>query len=109
MSSNVIEVADIRLAAGRTEADLLNASDQFQREFLSAQPGFICRELVRKGDGAYADIVWWESMESAAAVMEKAAKSHACQGYFSVMEMNPEDLTEGVAHFSVLASYSTAA
>lgn len=105
MSNNVIEMAEIKLANGRTEADLLDASERFQDEFLSAQPGFIGRELVRKDDGTYADIVRWDNMETAAAVMEKAANSHACRGYFSVMEMNPEDPAEGVSHFGVLATY----
>ena len=107
MSNKVIEMAEIILAPGKTEADLLVASDKFQTEFLAAQPGFIERDLVRMEDGRYADVVRWESMEVAAAIMEKAANSPACQGYFSVMEMNPENPTEGVAHYEVLTSYGT--
>lgn len=105
MSSTVIEMAEIKLAAGKTEADLLEASNRFQEEFLSVQPGFLGRELVRKEDGQYADIVRWASMEDAAAIMEKAATSPACGGYFSVMEFNPENPDAGVSHFGVLSSY----
>ncbi len=106
MSNKVIEMADIKLAEGRTEADLMHASQRFQSEFLSEQPGFVARELVRKSDGSYADIVWWDNEETAMAVMQKAESSEACRAYFSVMEMNPENPAEGVAHFSVLAGYA---
>lgn len=108
MSNTVIEMADIQLAEGRTEADLLNASERFQTDFLSAQPGFVARELVHKSDGSYADIVWWENEEAALAVLQKAENSKDCRTYFSVMKMNPENPSEGVEHFAVLAGYARA-
>jgi heme-degrading monooxygenase HmoA len=107
MKNAVIEVATIRLEPGRTEADLLEASERFQNEFLAAQPGFLSRDLVRRENGEFADIVRWESMEAAAAIMEKVAHSQACLRYFSVMATNPEDPTEGVAHYGVIATYGT--
>ncbi len=106
MQSDVIEIAEIRLAEGRTQQDLLAASERFQNEFLSSQRGFIGRDLVRRDDGTYADIVRWESMESARAIMDKVADSEACQRFFSVMTMDSEDLTEGVRIYGVLASYA---
>ncbi len=108
MSNNVIEIAEIRLAEGRTVQDLLAASERFQNEFLSAQPGFIGRDLVRTDDGSYADIVRWDSVEAATAIMDKAANSEACQRFFAVMEMNSQDPTEGVNLYEVLTSYPAA-
>jgi len=105
MSDNIIEMAEIKLAAGRTETDLIRASDRFQTEFLSRQPGFIGRDLVRMEDGRYADIVRWESMSAAAAIMEQVPNSPACGAYFSVMEMNPENPQEGVHLYRVMTSY----
>lgn len=49
MNKMVTVLAPIRLAAGKTEADLLVASDRFQKEFADAQPGLIRRELIRTG------------------------------------------------------------
>jgi heme-degrading monooxygenase HmoA len=107
MNRAVIEMANIRLAEGKTEADLLDASARFQDEFLAAVPGFLSRELVRLDNGEYADIVRWESMEAAEAIMEKVASSAACQRYFSVMAANADDPADGVAHFRVLATYGS--
>ncbi|WP_299621529.1 antibiotic biosynthesis monooxygenase [Pelagibius sp.] len=105
MSGYTIEWASIRLAKGKTEADLLTASNTFQSEFLDRQPGFVRRELLRLQTGDYADVVHWRSMEDAAAIMEKAAGSPACQAYFAVMEMDSDDPAEGVEHHHSLAVY----
>ena len=49
MKTPITVLAPIKLATGKTEADLLAASDRFQEEFVSNQPGVLRRELVRKG------------------------------------------------------------
>jgi hypothetical protein len=43
-----IEWAPFTLAAGVNEATLLAASDVLQRDFLSKQPGFLHRELLKR-------------------------------------------------------------
>lgn len=108
MSNQVIEIADIKLASGKTEADLVAASAQFQKEFLSAQPGFLSRKLVRKKDGTFADILRWESMEAVETIMEKVADSEACQRYFSCMEADAQDPDAAPVFMSIIASYGTA-
>ena len=40
MKTPITVLAPIKLAAGKTEADLLAASDRFQEEFVSNQPVF---------------------------------------------------------------------
>lgn len=101
----IIEWAPIKLAAGRSEQELLAASDAFQRDFLSAQPGFLRRELVRKSARDYVDIVHWRSEADAKAIMDKVQGSPACATYFSVMDMGDAELTSGVDHFTSLAVY----
>lgn len=105
MSGKVVELATIHLAKGKTEGDLISASDTFQREFLQQQAGFLRRELMRNEDGTYADLIHWRSMADAQAIMDKVAESPACQAYFSVMQVNPENPAEGVSHHDSLAVY----
>ena len=104
MNEKIIEIATISLATGKTEADLIEASDRFQT-FLSTQPGFISRALVHKSDGNFADVIEWKDKISAEAIMQIAVNSPECGAYFSVMNMEGMDPSEGVAHYSVLAEY----
>lgn len=104
MTAKIIEIATITLAPGKTETDLVQASNAFQT-FLSTQPGFIARRLVRKADGHFADVIEWKDKVSAEAIMQVAGNSPECGAYFSIMKMDGMDPTEGVAHYSVLAEY----
>jgi len=107
MNHPIIEVAEIHLAAGKTEADLIKASENFQKEFLDGQPGFVRRFLTRAEQGRYADVVIWEDRDSARAIMEKASTSEACGSYFSLMETDQNSATTGVSHYEVLDTYPT--
>ena len=108
MANPITVLAHIKLAAGKTEADLLAASDRFQKDFANDQPGLIRRELVRKSDGEYLDIVQFQSMEDAEAIIEKEKESAACHAFFSVMDMDMEtaDASDGVEFCQSLATYS---
>lgn len=106
MTNPITVLAPIKLAAGKTEADLLAASDRFQKEFADAQPGLIRRELVRTGDGKYLDIVQFRSAEDAKAIIEKEKESAACHAFFSVMDMNAADASGSVDFYSSLGTYS---
>lgn len=95
MKQPVTVLASITLAAGKTEADLLAASEQFQKEFVDLQPGVLRRELIRKSEREYIDIVQFRSAEDAADVMEKEKASPACGCFFAVMDLeaaNEEDM-----------------
>ena len=100
MTNHVIEIAKIRLAANVGEDELVAASDRFQKEFLSNQPGYLSRDLVRLGDGGYADIIRWERPEAAVAVLTKLSGSPACRDYFSIM-----DTDEGFGPHPIISSY----
>ena len=91
MGDMITILAKIKLAKGKTEADLLAASQKFQKEFASKQPGIIRRELVRKGNGDFLDIVQFTSMAAVEDVMEKEKTSPVCHEFFAVMDMGDED------------------
>ncbi len=107
MATLITVLAPIKLAAGKTEADLLAASDRFQQEFANAQPGLIRRELVRKSDGEYLDIVQFRSLEDARATIEKEKASAACHAFLAVMEMEATDESHGIDFYHSLATYTS--
>ena len=108
MTNPITVLAPIKLAAGKTEADLLAASDRFQKEFANDQPGLIRRELVRKGDGEYLDIVQFRSMEDAMAIIEKEKESAACHAFFAVMDMEATDESDSIDFYQSLVTYNSA-
>jgi len=105
MSEKIVEMAPIKLLPGKTEQDLLRASEKFQQGFVSTLKGFISRELVHVKDNEYADIVHWESMQDAKAVLTQEMNSDACLEFFSLMEMDEANPEGGVSHFKSLALY----
>ena len=105
MSKKIIEIATIELLPEKTEQDLLRASEKFQHNFVNGLKGFISRELVHVKDNEYADIIHWESIEDAKAVLTQEMSSDACMDFFSLMEMDEENPESGVSHFKSLAVY----
>lgn len=87
----VTVLAPIKLAAGKTEADLLAASKIFQDEFVAHQSGVLRRELVRKPDGTYLDIVQFRSHDDYLDVVKKEMESPACAAFFAVMDLSDFD------------------
>ncbi len=90
MKQAVTVLAPIKLAAGKTEADLIAASNQFQTTFVSKHAGVLRRELIKTGDGEYTDIIQFRSQEDAEKVMAAEAESTDCQAFFSLMDMSEE-------------------
>ena len=102
----VIEWAPFRLAPGVAEATLLEASEALQRDFLSHQPGFLRRELLRGKGGEWVDVVYWESEGAADAVMQDAASSGVCHAYFHLMDgADAANPGAGVLHFRRVRVY----
>ena len=102
MTHSILEIATFKLAEGVEEAALLEASAQLERDFLAQQPGFLRRELVRKGAQTYADIILWHSQEQAQAAVAKAQANPAAGGYFSLMSQDPADMR--MEHAQVLVA-----
>ncbi|USG62416.1 hypothetical protein NBZ79_05415 [Sneathiella marina] len=87
----VTVLAPIKLAEGKTETDLLAASKVFQRDFVAHEVGVLRRELVRKPDGTYLDIVQFRSHEDYLDVVKKEMESPICAAFFSVMDLRDFD------------------
>jgi len=105
MSECLLEWTPFRLKPTVDQQSLLAASETLQREFLSAQPGFVRRLLLRAGDGSYVDLIWWNSMEAAEGAMTKAASSPSwCE--YSVL-MNDAESDARMHLFFPVADYST--
>lgn len=92
--SPVTVLAPIKLAEGKTEADLLAASKTFQQDFVDHEPGVLRRELVRKPDGTYLDIVQFRSHEDYLDVVKKEMESPVCATFFAVMDLSDFDPDE---------------
>lgn len=85
MNHQVIEFAPFELATGSSEAELLDASEALQSDFLDRQDGFLKRELLRRDDRNWIDIVYWRDKEAVERAMKNAAESPACFRYFQLM------------------------
>lgn len=103
MTNLVTVIAPIKLASGKTEADLLAASKTFQTEFVAHEKGVLRRELVKKPDGTYLDIVQFRSAEDYEDVLKREMESPICHAFFAVMDMEGENEIE---LYSSLETYS---
>ena len=78
----VIETVTFKLSAADATAFLsANASIN---AWLAEQPGFAGRQLARRDDGSYIDMVHWADK---AAALEAAEKMQAMAGSFDAMRM----------------------
>lgn len=84
-ATTVIEWAPFRVTDGVSEAAVVAAADAMQEEFLTRQPGYVRRELLRTPDGQWADLVVWRDRASVEAAMAAVGNSPACRRYFSLM------------------------
>jgi hypothetical protein len=109
MAEHLMEWMPFKLRPTVNEQVLLAASDVFQREFLSAQSGFIRRELLRAADGSYVDLVWWNSVEAATAAMTSAAGSRCCTTYFALIsDAGPNarlQIFDSIAKYTAVKQY----
>jgi hypothetical protein len=105
MTDQILEWAPYRLKPGVDEAALLGASERLQRDFLAHQDGFVRRELIKGAEGAYIDLVWWDSFAASQAAMRKAAGSPACKSYMALMDCSDRDPLHDVQLFGVVRGY----
>jgi len=105
MNETVTYIAPIKLATGVTEAQLLEESARFQAEFASKEPGILRRELIRKAEGQYMDIVLFRSEKDALEVIEKEQSSTVCQAFFALMDVSADPDMADMGPFPSLAVY----
>lgn len=104
-----IQLAPITLGPGVSEADLLRASDAFEADFVRKQKGIVRRHLLRRKEGGYADLVFFESREAADKVLEAEMSSPECAAFFSIMAPPDQALPDmGVESFEVVKIYGEA-
>jgi len=66
------------------DKQLVLAANQVNSEFLIKQKGFIKRELIKKNDKEYADVIHWQTKADAIAAGEKV---NTCVVYPSHLKM----------------------
>jgi hypothetical protein len=105
-NATFIQLAPITLKPGVSEAALLEASDAFDRNFVSKQDGVVRRVLLRAKGGGYADLVFFESKKAADRVLKNEMNSPDCAAFFSLMEMPDESAEDmGVQSFEHVKTY----
>lgn len=101
-----VEWAPFETGEGVDEAALIAASDEFQKNFVSQQPGFIKRELLKGADGHWVDLIYWQSKHDAEQVMQSAGDNEAVRKFFQLMKAaDPENPGQGVSHFEHKKTY----
>lgn len=100
----VVELVPFTLRNEVTESQLLSVSERLQAEFLMRQPGFIKRELLRKSETEWIDLVYWVNRELAEKAIQNALSSSICQEYFNLI-LYGEDADTGVVHFEMVSDY----
>lgn len=102
----VTVLASAKLAHGVTEEQLLEGSQKFQDEFVAHEPGVLRREIVRKPDGTYIDIVQFRSEADMAEVIEKEMNSPICAAFFALMDLSDYDPDVPMETYVSLATYT---
>jgi hypothetical protein len=87
-----------------TDQLLISAADKVNSHFLAKQKGFIKRELIKKNDNEYADIIYWQTKSDAIAAGEKVYTCVECNEYFKHMNMK-QKTNEGFAHYEIIRSW----
>ena len=105
-STLTVEWAPFTVVEGVDEATLLAASNALQMDFLSKQPGFINRDLLKGNDNQWVDIVYWNSRDEAEQAARNAANSPVCYKYFALMVgADHDDPSAGVLHLDHVKTY----
>ncbi len=100
-----IEWAPFVIASGVTDDQLISSANVVNDDFLVKQKGFIKRELIKKDDNEYADIIYWETKADAVAAGEKVDTCYECIEYFKLMDMGVKSST-GFSHYIIIKSWS---
>lgn len=91
----VTEWAPFSLKPDVTEEQFLSASRELQEGFLEQSDGFLRRELLKRSDREFVDLLRWSSRHHLEAAMSSAMNHPSCRKYFELMEP-PEPGTEMV-------------
>jgi len=102
-----VEWAPFIKAKGITDQQLIVAADLVNFEFLAKQPGFIKRELIKKSEIEYADVIHWGTKKEAEAAGEKVFNCGECNAYFKLMDMEESaNAGKGFSHYEILKKWN---
>jgi len=105
-TSITVEWAPFVIQSQVTKEQVINAADQVNLKFLSAQKGFIKRQLVQKSTTEFADIVHWKSLADAQAAGDKVMSCKTCISYFALMDMSKSEAAGGgFSHYKILKNW----
>ena len=104
-SNVVVEWAPYKKLSNITDYQLVHAADNVNTEFLAKQKGFIKRELVKKSETDYADIIHWESKADAENAGSKVESCSVCLEYFKLMDTGAGESGAGFSYYSILKSW----
>ena len=96
--SIAVEWAPFIKASGVSDQELIKAANLVNIHFLASQKGFIKRELVKKSDSEYADIIHWQTKDNAITAGKAVGNCIQCGEYFKLMDM--EASSKAGARFS---------
>ncbi|NOZ32827.1 MAG: hypothetical protein GXP01_07095 [Alphaproteobacteria bacterium] len=85
MSAHIIEQVTFKLAAGVSEDEFLKIVPATS-EFISAQPGFVCRRLSLSDGGVWHEHVEWKTLEDANRASEKFMKHASVAPFMGMVE-----------------------
>ena len=101
--ANIAEFQSFKLKEGTVVSDFLQATDKFNREFLSKQKGYISYKVFSRGDTWY-DLLVWERLEDigAAADAYKVYERNTDKHYISFID---ETSQSELVHLQVEREY----
>ncbi len=99
-----IEWAPFIKAGNVTDKQLITAASAVNSDFLVKQEGFIKRELIKKNDYEYADVIYWATKTDAITAGEKISSCDKCNDYFKLMKMGVK-AGEGFSHYIIIKSW----
>lgn len=106
-NSVTVEWAPFVKNAEVTDQQLIAAADRVNSAFLINQPGFIKRELIKKTESEYADVIHWKSRVHAEVAGTKVNSCVPCGNYFALMDMaSGATAGAGFSHYSILKAWN---
>jgi hypothetical protein len=98
--TNAVLFISFKLVKGASVPDFLLASEKLNNEYMSKQKGYISWKQLNEGE-TWADLLTWETMDDAKAIMEPSCANAAVEKFYSFIDME----SCKVRLFSVEKSY----
>jgi len=101
-----VEWAPFVKASGVSDQELIKAADLVNKHFLSKQKGFMKRELVKKNEREYADIIHWQTKDNAITTDNAISNCVQCEAYFKLMDIEASSKAgAGFSHYEIIKTW----